>query len=235
MMIMAFSQLTHMKNSFLLAAFIIAATHAASGQQVSKINFDAVKSAIENAGTPLHYPALLQRFQAADSTLSGEDFVHLYYGQAYSKSYSPYGSTSTDFTKAYNAKDYKEAIKLGEEFLEEHPLDAKMLFKLLVCYDQTGDKAIAKKYAFRYYSLIKAIMSSGDGKSIETAYVVMAVPDEYQVLGALGLRSSKQALVGQTDVLTVTADEPADLSPYNVYFNVSQPFGHLSRQLKGKK
>ena len=43
-----------------------------------------------------------------------------------------------------------------------------------------------------------AIMSSGDGLSIETALVVIYVPDEYEMLEVLGFESTqKQALMGE--------------------------------------
>jgi hypothetical protein len=45
--------------------------------------------------------------------------------------------------------------------------------------------------------LLRSIMDSGDGKSTETAYIVISVHEEYVVLQVLGLRPSGQSVLHQ--------------------------------------
>ena len=208
---------------------------SANGQKVSGVDFDVIKQNISNPASPFHYPGLLKKFQAADTTLTADDYTHLYYGQVFQDTYSPYSADDDDFLKVYNNQQYQEAIPLGETVLAQHPLSLKVLFKLLVCYDALGNKVLARSYARRYFSLSRAIVASGDGKSHETAYVVTAVPDEYQVVRDLELQpAGRQSLIGQTDVLTVKAENAKDDAPSRLYFNVSQPLAHLRGQFNKK-
>ena len=62
---------------------------------------------------------------------------------------------------------------------------------------------MARKYAHLFFGMLNAIMVSGDGRSVESAYVVLKVADEYMVLNDMNLTSSGQALVGMTDKLTI--------------------------------
>ena len=103
-----------------------------SAQKVSKVDFDAIKGDIAEASSHFYYPALLMRHQAADTTLTMDELVHLYYGQAFVDTYSPYGENESEFLKVYNKQQYKEAIPLGEAVLATHPLNMKVLFKVLV-------------------------------------------------------------------------------------------------------
>ena len=221
-------------KAYLLTILFLITAGAGYGQQVSNVNFDAIKTDISDTKSNFYYPLLLKRFQAADTTLTAVERTHLYYGQIFTDTYSPYGSITKDFNDLCKAKNYKKAISVGEKALVKQPLDAKLIFRLLVCYYKSGDRAMAASYATRYHILLGAIIASGDGKSRETAYVVANVADEYDVLASLGLSSSRQALVGHTDVLTVTVDDGADKSEREVYFDVSKPLQSLRDEFKKK-
>jgi hypothetical protein len=211
-----------------------------SAQRISQVDFDSVKQATAATGARTHYPRLLKQFQAADSTLTPQDFKLIYYGQVFTDHYAPYGSGQlSDFLALYNKKQYAEAIPVGEKLLAKTPLDMRLTFKLLVCNYQLANRARAQYYARRYFPILRAIEASGDGNSSETAYVVAVVHDEYELLKALKLSSNKQALVGHTDVLTVTPTDnegnPTGEKAREVYFDVTQSLAALSREFKGKK
>jgi tetratricopeptide (TPR) repeat protein len=229
-------------RSFLLLILLLGAIGAspACAQRISRIDFDSVRTETSKAGSRYYFPNLLSRFQAADTTLTRQDYSYLYYGQVFTAQYAPYGGgKQDDFRALYNKQQYAEAIPLGEKLLAAAPLDLNMLFKLLVCYHMLGDRAHAKQYARRYYSLLNAIVNSGDGQSTATAYVVAVVHDEYEVLKEQHLSSSRQALVGHTDVLTATPiddnGKPTGEKAREVYFDVTQSLAALARDFKGKK
>ncbi|MGI4869620.1 MAG: DUF4919 domain-containing protein [Janthinobacterium lividum] len=211
----------------------------AGAQRISRIDFDSIKVETTAANSRYYHAALLKRFQEADTTLTRHDFQCLYYGQVFTKQYALYGGAGqNDFMALYNREEFAKAIPQGEKLLAAAPLDLKLLFKLLVCYHQLGDRAHARQYAQRYFPMLRTIMASGDGQSRETAYVVVAVPDEYQVLRELNLASGKQALVGHTDVLTVTPlddnGKPTGGKESQLYFDVTQSLAALSREFNKK-
>jgi tetratricopeptide (TPR) repeat protein len=225
---------------FIISVLFALVASQASAQRISRIDFDSVRTETSKAGSRYYFPTLLTRFQATDTTLTRQDYTYLYYGQVFTAQYAPYGGgKQDDFRALYNKQQYAEAIPLGEKLLANAPLDLNMLFKLLVCYHMLGDRTHAKQYARRYYSLLNAIMASGDGKSAATAYVVAVVHDEYEVLKEQHLSSSGQALVGHTDVLTVTPvddnGKPTGEKAHKVYFDVTQSLAVLTREFKGKK
>ncbi|MDO7887135.1 DUF4919 domain-containing protein [Hymenobacter cheonanensis] len=228
-----------MRYTLLFLAFLGGASPALA-QRISRIDFDSVRTETRKANSSRYFPALLTRFQAADTTLTRQDYSYLYYGQVFTAQYAPYGGgKQDDFRTLYNKQQYAEAIPLGEKLLAAAPLDLNMLFKLLVCYHVLGDRPHARQYARQYYGLLNAIMRSGDGQSIATAYVVAVVHDEYEVLKEQRLSSSRQALVGHTDVLTATPvddnGQPTGEKAREVYFDVTQSLAALTREYKGKQ
>ena len=54
-----------------------------------------------------------------------------------------------------------------------------------------------------FYGLMGSITSSGDGKSIETAYKVICVDEEYTLLNYVGAKVNGQSLQDGCDVMDV--------------------------------
>lgn len=204
-------------------------------QIISNINFDTIESETKDSTSAYFYPNLIKRMLENDASLTKLDYRYLYYGYAYTESYKPYGSSEykEDFSKFYNKKKYKKAIPLAKKILEEDPTNLKTTYKLMVCFHKLEYKDSLQLYSKRYYSLLNAIYESGDGKSIETAYVVLRVSDEYSILGDLGLQLKTQALIdGPTDLMTVDqkSQKPkkGEKKIKEVYFNIAKPFAHMN-------
>lgn len=217
---------------------VLTTTSPLFGQKISNIDFDNIKSQTQDSTSIYYYPVLIQRFMQFDTTLTGKEFSMIYYGNVFTDKYNPYGSGKNvdKFMKLYMGKKFKEAIPYGEKALADNPVNLKILFKVLVCFHSLGDKSIAKKYAKLYYGLLNEIYKSGDGKNFESAYVVTNVADEYEILADLELTSIGQALIDDTDVLTLdtTGQENSDKKIEKLYFNVSQSLNYLSREFKQK-
>jgi hypothetical protein len=129
---------------------------------------------------------------------------------------------------ALNKKDYPAALKDAEAVLESNYVNIDAHFVALVANKEMGamDKAEFHRTIFR--GLINSIRNSGDGKSLETAWVVINVHEEYVLLRVLGFRPSQQSLVNQKghsyDVMKVKNAE--DGTDQTFYFNVDIPFKH---------
>jgi hypothetical protein len=133
-------------------------------------------------------------------------------------------------TDALNKKDYPAALKDAEAVLESNYVNIDAHYVALVANQEMGamDKAEFHRTVFR--GLINSIRNSGDGKSLETAWVVINVHEEYVLLRVLGFRPSGQSLVNQNghsyDVMKVKNAE--DGTEQTFYFNVDIPFKHYS-------
>jgi tetratricopeptide (TPR) repeat protein len=215
------------------------------GQRISNVDFDEIKLAIQDSSSNYYYPLLIERFQQFDSTFTEKEYKYIYYGNVYSEGYNPYGMTGKDngikFNALFNQAKFDEAIPYGQEIIKENPINLRILFKILVCYHQLGDTPSAQKYANMYFPLLDVIYNSGDGKSTKTAFVVISAHDEYEILNDLELSITRQALIGQTDLLTINTKGQKKLKGRKkikeLYFDVSKPLSWLSfgRQFENDK
>lgn len=227
-----------MKKATLLLVLFAVTSSSVFAQQVSNINFDLIEAQVTDTNAITYYPILIKRFRQGDATLTAKEYSLIYYGNVYSEHYDPYGSSDNELqmVELSNQGKFMDAIPYGEMVLEENPVNLQASFRLAVCYSRIGEEEKAKQYAQMYFPLLEAIYRSGDGKSIETAYVVVKVADEYAVLADSELERTSQTLVGETDVITVEAIDPkADAPDDAVYFNVSQPLKYMKQQLVGEE
>lgn len=227
-----------MKIKPLVTLLLIVITAYSFGQKISNIDFDLIKSKIKDSTSTFYYPTLIDRFVRADTTLTLEEYEYIYYGNVFSENYKPYETSENEekFLEFYNQKKYNDAIPFGEKVLKENPINLKISFKMCVCQNSLGDKTKAKFYANRYFPLLNCIYNSGDGTSIETAYVVLKVPDEYEILADLELSSTKQALIGDTDLLTINTKnqkvKEGEKKIESLYFNVSKLLDNLQQEFR---
>lgn len=226
-----------MRNKQLVLMLIgILSLSAVHAQQVLTINFDNIKQKIEDSTNMFYYPNLVSRAKVLDTTMTGDDYFMLYYGNVFYPAYRPYAESDYEdaMLELFDKEKYAEAITQGLLVLNENPVNLKITYYMLLCYHLSGDTQMARKYAHMFFGMLNSIMVSGDGKSIETAYVVLKVADEYMVLGDMGLTSAGQSLSGMTDVLTIETkgqDPPKGQKKIKkLYFNVEMPFGYMIKQ-----
>lgn len=225
-----------MNLKFLLCVCYTAFCYISFGQKISKVDISRIEKETGDAKSAFYYPSLLRKF-TTDSMLSETEYQYLYYGNAFYKDYKPYGAGKNEdrFMEYYRKEKYKKALKYGQKVVDENPVNLAMCLRMAVCYKQLGDKVISDRYAAKYFKLMDVIYKSGSGNSIEDAFVVICVNDEYQVLADMDLNSMGQSLMGQTDRLTISPEGQTREPKINeLYFNVSLPFSFLSRQFKEK-
>ena len=212
------------------------------GQKISNIDFDKIRIATQDNLSNFYYPSLIERFQQPHSILTEDEYEHLYYGNVYSDDYNPYGGISDSnenrFRELFGKAKFAEAIPYGEEIIKKNPVNIQILHYLLICHHELGDKLNAEKYANKYFPLINVILGSGDGSSVHTAYVIVMVPDEYELLNFLELTvTGRKTLYEQKmDVFKIrTAGQKVAKGQKKIkelYFNISKPFGF---QQQGKR
>ena len=216
------------------------------GQKISNVDFDEIKFEIQNSQSNYYYPLLIERFLDFDTSFTETEFRYIYYGSIYSDYYSPYRTSDNEkrFIEKFNQKKFEEAITYGNEVLKENPVNLRFLFRMFICYQELHDITTAYQYASMYYPLLNVILHSGDGRSKQTAFVVVSVSDEYVILNELELTWTTQALSGRTDIFTVKRKgevEPiiiekkgkkskrGQTNSESIYFDVSKPMETLQR------
>ncbi len=200
----------------------------AGSQQVSNVNFTEIKQKLE-ADKDL-YKSLQKRFTKTDTTLTAEDFQVLYYGQCFQKNYQPYGKDYDNiekFKKYFLKSDYANALPVALTMIGNNPMDMEMTFKALVCYYELKDEEGKAAMAFRYNNIMGAVYESGDGKTESTAFVVMRISDEYELMANMEVEMTSQALRGMCDVMTLKKN---DLGVDKLFFNVSKLFESMMKK-----
>lgn len=212
---------------FLLIAFI---SISAISQQlyIGPPEYEQIKTAIFDDSSPKFYPSLYNRFIQGDTSLTIEDVRYLYYGYTFQSKYIPYQESKYESQMLVylrkgrlNTAELDEFIKISELKLKELPYDIRTLNILAFSYSQKDNEEISQQYKFKKELLVKAILSTGDGKSEKTAYHVIDPIHERDLLNELGLRfaTSNNLANALCDYLVV---QPNEQNIMGVYFDISR-------------
>jgi len=209
----------------------------ANSQQIGRIDFDQIKRNITDPESQYYYPDLIERILANDEKITHGEYKHLYYGNVFQEYYHPYGSSfvKKDFDEIYAAGDNKKIIEKGLAVLQENPVDIEVTLKVLLAYLNEGDTTMARIYGKKYYGFLDVIYASGDGETMESAYVVISVTDEYRVVGDLNLSVIEQYLIEDSDLLIFEKKGQRRIRGKKIkhlYFNVRMPLMSLSNSYK---
>jgi hypothetical protein len=177
---------------------------------------------------PSEYATLLASLKSGNTAIDYTRLRLSYMDSPEYKAAKDVSKSEDAMSDALNKKDYPAALKDAEAVLDSNYVNIDAHYVALVANQEMGamDKAEFHRTVFR--GLINSIRNSGDGKSPETAWVVINVHEEYVILRVLGFRPSQQSLVNQNghsyDVMKVKNAE--DGTEQAFYFNVDIPFKH---------
>jgi hypothetical protein len=128
--------------------------------------------------------------------------------------------------EAFNQKNYAKAAELVEYVLEYEFVQRGLHVAAEDAFRQTGNEAKANFHRDIAQKLLQALLSTGDGKTPETAYRVLTIREEYLIMEELGLKVSSQTLatVGNKAYDVLTGEDKAGQS-VSLYFDISSFFG----------
>jgi hypothetical protein len=170
------------------------------------------------------------------------DIDYTAFRMAYTASpkYEPYGAARAligQMKKAYTAGDCPAAMAHAKEIFEVNLVQIDAHFVSALCQRKAGNEEEARREHAMLMGLVKSVLGSGDGKSPETAFVVIAIDEEYSVMAALSLTLVRQALVNhggsafdRMEVKKRDSDEIVTL-----YFNVDRLQAQMARSLQKKQ
>jgi hypothetical protein len=199
-------------------------------------DYNLIKSEIQDSASIFYYPNLLSRLNTFDTTLTNQDYRHLYYGYLFQEKYEPYWMSpyEEELSKYYQSrkikeKDYDKIIELATHSINDFPFDLRQLNFLSYTYHLKGDEETAKKIAARFTGTLDAIMSSGNGETCETGYHVISVSHEYVILKMFQFQIKSQALTGDCDYFRLERD---GRNIDRLYFNIKQLFSRNAEKFE---
>ena len=198
----------------------------AQDSSFTKPDYDLIKSKTADKNAATYYPKLIKRYNENDTTLTSDEYRLLYYGFLYENGSSPYTIIAYDDSvksilqqKSLGAGDTVLLIAYEKKILEQSPFSLRNLNILSYAYYKKGDP-ISTLINFKIRSIAQTVLSTGDGKTVNSGYHVIAISDEYDMLELLGLQfGGSQSLIGNCDYLKVK-DNSYDIK--GIYFDATK-------------
>ncbi|MBP5710425.1 MAG: DUF4919 domain-containing protein [Bacteroidales bacterium] len=225
-----------MKKSIFLWLIILFTSFAIKAQEneYQAPDYDAIQKMMNE--DPNLYPSIEAKFLRADySSLSEDEATIFYYGKVFRDDYSPYKSLEWTnnikkilFSEHPKKSLLKKELKNINKAIADYPVLLECYFiKYVICNELYGEESKeAKSSLVQISSLLKAILSTGDGKSMESAFHVVQVHDEHAIMRMSGIGWKQQSLhedEGQYyDRFELDDEEVTEL-----YFNITPCFKAL--------
>lgn len=218
-----------MKNlalTILLSIFVITAN--SQSQTFKAPDYDGIKKVVQDASSSNYYPKLMERFQSLDSSLTADDYTNLYYGYVFQKEYKPYEiiPEEREFRSYVNRlgnltpEDLDKMIELGKICRKKFPFNTDVSKYLWMAYQKKNDFSTGLKLSVQSFNILKAIKGSGDGKTPETAYHVLTVGNEYELLRSLFFQVESQSLIGRNFDYLKLKQNKSNIE--GLYFNIEK-------------
>jgi Domain of unknown function (DUF4919) len=201
------NRLRHQKLSrliFYLLGFVFASTaFGLDTAKVAQAKYDALKARVQSGDLNIDWRDL--RLDAVVADVDGPFDWH---------------QANTAGVAAFNMGDYEEALRKGQEIIQHNIANGDGHFLAMVSLKQLGKQEETAKEKLIVNQIFQSIMSSGDGKTADTAWFTVSTSEEYFVIRILGLRSKSQSLVKKgthsLDEMTVVGEDGKDTT---LWFN----------------
>jgi hypothetical protein len=184
------------------------------------------------------YSELVARVRSGQTDV---DFAALRNAYAEDAAYDPYGSKLgvllQDMTDALKEQDCTTAMARAQSILELNFVHIDAHFVSGICQRRAGNEAVGRHSIAFARGLLSSIVKSGNGKRPETAYHVVTIAEEYNVLRGLRIEKQTQSLInanGHSYDLHEGKSPDSD-AKVAIYFNIDRPVAVLGRELQSPK
>lgn len=185
----------------------------------------------------VRYKELTDRAKKGDSTV---DFVQLISAASdWSVSEKEiFRAPNRDaMVEAFKKKDYKRALQLAEIVLDYEFTNRGLHLATTKAYEELGDKAKAGFHRGIADKILAALLTTGDGKSVETAYCVQSINEEYVIMRHFGYKVTSQAYIlsDKTGYDLLSGKEEKTGKSVGLYFDISGLFSRCVQSHQVKK
>lgn len=194
-------------------------------------DYDAIAQRIQDMSSPYYYPNLMKRYQLGDTTLTVEDFRHLYYGYPTQPDYRPLlESPYTDSLKrafgrktSPTAEDYRRVVDLAYQVLKDEPFSMRDLNVLAFAYQMLDERELAERQFFKMQGVMDAILSTGTGLSEDSPWYITYMRDAEDILNLMQYKSTRMIIVSKSVGFTSVSNMPTKQYK-GFYFDYSEVY-----------
>lgn len=202
---------------------------------VEKPNLEEIRTATLDPQSKYYFPKLMAKYEVNDTTMTNDEFRHLYLGYMFQEDYDPYrlspyaGRTDDLRMKPTHTRAEIDTItKYAQLALEDNPFDLRQMSFLIHVLKERRKDMRAKIWEYRLEHLLGAIKSTGTGEDTDNAWYVIYPVHEYDMVQLLGYEATDAAFIEPGyDYLSVRPDETdkrkRDKSAKGFYFDVRIP------------
>lgn len=182
----------------------------------------------------LAYGILLEQVKQSDPDF---DFTELRWTFAQTTNYDPYqiddSGLGDSMYEAYDNQDYELALEIANQILEKNYLLPDPHFIALQSYEKLGDQTNADFHNYFLRGLITSIVKSGDGRSPETAFIIIQFEEEHFMLDIIGLQDREHTFseINEAPYDIFNGIDESTNSPATIYFDVNIPYTWLKNSL----
>jgi hypothetical protein len=162
----------------LLGCVFVSTAFGLDSVKVAQAKYDALKAKVQGGDINIDWRDI--RLDAVVADVDGEFDWH---------------QANTTGVAAFNAGDYDGALRKGQEIIQHNIANGDGHFLVMVSLKHLGKQEEAAKEKLIVDQIMQSIMSSGDGKTADTAWFTVSTSEEYFVIRILGLKPKSQALV----------------------------------------
>ena len=135
---------------------------------------------IDNS-TPYYYPRLMERYIHGDTTLTLDEYHHLYYGFAFADNYRPLENDPAriDVLEVFVATETPDSTQLlqlveaAERLMHSDPFSPQNLNILTFAYGKLGNRYMERVCYDRFTKVMQTIESSGTGRREDSPWHVL--------------------------------------------------------------
>lgn len=172
---------------------------------------------------------------AAEQEPTAADFVALREAYRTSEAYRPIKHIpQSKLLQITNSADsYVDVISTCENILKANPMDLEARMMLAHAQEHLGESA-EKTHQFAE-GLLDAILASGDGKSLETAWVLLSNHEAWTVMRVFGMKATDQQRVYHDDGRIYDVYQgKIDGQSVQMYFDVTAPTEFIEEAIGGE-
>ena len=205
------------------------AAAAVTKPKAEPLDLERVKRITTCPDSAAYYPKLLEMFMSNDTLMTHDDYRNFYYGALFQEDFDPYRPTYDEaehrrleplYYKASHTRSELDAMqRYAELALRNNPLDLEQLKNKVYVLEKRQKLNLAKIWKHKLNGLLRAIASSGDGTSTETAWTVVYPRHEYDFLNLSGIAAKAQEFVPPY-YERITVQQKSDKDPEAYVFNI---------------
>jgi uncharacterized protein DUF4919 len=162
----------------LLGCILVSPAFGLDSAKVAQAKYDALKAKVQSGDINIDWRDM--RLDAVVADVDGEFDWH---------------KANTEGVAAFNAGDFAKSLAKGQEIIQHNLTNGDGHFLVMVSLKQLGKQEEAAKEKLVVDKILQSILSSGDGKTADTAFFTVSTSEEYFVIRLLGLKPKSQSLV----------------------------------------